>query len=263
MNRDVHDGRWPSALGTPKTVGSRGAVRWVIAGLAVVAGAALAGGIPAEAAPVTVRAGATPTYSTARAPALSIASSQAPVPVREVREYIAVKDAEQAPFTVPHLVQADNYANAEAVIDGKLLPGDPGYVQACLASVQGTSRDPEQGTRISRQMGAALDATGNGCRNLRGRPPGPVWRSSLCTSVPRRCGHTSAAGNLTSVPAVASRRPGQQADLRPVPPDGPLACVCELLAIEHERGAWVGHVLTHPGHPDIDSYLNAAIVIGA
>lgn len=182
MNQDVHDGRWPSALGTPKTVRSRGAVRWVIAGLAVVAGAALAGGIPAEAAPVTVRAGATPTYSTARAPALSIASSQAPVPVREVREYT--------------WSGADNYANAEAVIDGKLLPGDPGYIQACLASVQGTSRDPEQGTRISRQMGAALDATGNSCRNLRGRPPGPVWRSSLCTSVPRRCGHTSAGGNL-------------------------------------------------------------------
>jgi hypothetical protein len=55
--------------------------------------------------------------------------------------------------SVPDLVQADNYANAQAVIDDKLLPGDPGYIQAYLASMQGTSRDPEQGTRISRQMG--------------------------------------------------------------------------------------------------------------
>jgi hypothetical protein len=49
-------------------------------------------------------------------------------------------------------------------------------------------------------------------------------------------------------------------DLRPVPPDGPLACVWELQAIEHERSAWVEHVLTQPGHPDIDGYLNAAIL---
>jgi len=48
MNQDVHDGRWHSALGTPKTVRSRAAVPWVIAGLAVVAGAALAGGDPEQ-----------------------------------------------------------------------------------------------------------------------------------------------------------------------------------------------------------------------
>lgn len=105
----------------------------MIAGLAVVTGAALAGVTPAAAAPVTVRGGAAPTYSTARAPALSIASSQAPLTVREVREYIAMKDAEQAPCTVPDLVQADNYANAQAVIDGKLLPGDPGYDRTMYA----------------------------------------------------------------------------------------------------------------------------------
>ena len=105
----------------------------MIAGLAVVTGAALAGVTPAAAAPVTVRGGAAPTYSTARAPALSIASSQAPLTVREVREYIAMKDAEQAPFTVPDLVQADNHANAQAVIDGKLLPGDPGYDRTMYA----------------------------------------------------------------------------------------------------------------------------------
>ena len=58
MNQDVHDGRWHRALGRPKTVRSRAAVPWVIAGLAVVAGAALAGATTAAAAPVTVGAGA-------------------------------------------------------------------------------------------------------------------------------------------------------------------------------------------------------------
>src|SRR5258707_15760037 len=61
MNQDVHDGRWHSALGTPKTVRWRAVVPWVIAGLAVVAGAALAGATTAAAAPVTVGAGAAPT----------------------------------------------------------------------------------------------------------------------------------------------------------------------------------------------------------
>jgi ABC-type glutathione transport system ATPase component len=50
MNQDVHDGRWHSALGTPKTVRSRAVVPSVIAGLAVVAGAALAGATTAAAA---------------------------------------------------------------------------------------------------------------------------------------------------------------------------------------------------------------------
>ena len=50
-------------------------------------------------------------------------------------------------------------------------------------------------------------------------------------------------------------------DLRPVPPDGPLACVWELLAIEHERAAWVEYVLTQPGRPDLDGYLAASIAI--
>ena len=50
-------------------------------------------------------------------------------------------------------------------------------------------------------------------------------------------------------------------DLSLVPPDGPRACVWELLAIEHERGAWVEHVLTQPGRPDLDSYLAASIAI--
>lgn len=52
-------------------------------------------------------------------------------------------------------------------------------------------------------------------------------------------------------------------DLRPVPPGGPSACVWELLAIEHERSAWVEHVLKQPGRPDLSGYLAASIAIDA
>lgn len=47
--------------------------------------------------------------------------------------------------------------------------------------------------------------------------------------------------------------------LRRVAPDGPTACVWELLAIDHERRAWVEHVLTHPDRPDIEAYLTAGV----
>ena len=46
-------------------------------------------------------------------------------------------------------------------------------------------------------------------------------------------------------------------DLRLVPPDGPAACVWELLAIDQERRAWVNHVLRRPADPDISGYLSA------
>ena len=46
-------------------------------------------------------------------------------------------------------------------------------------------------------------------------------------------------------------------ELRPVPPDGPTACVWELRAIDHERRAWVEHVLRRPAAPDYDGYLHA------
>lgn len=47
-------------------------------------------------------------------------------------------------------------------------------------------------------------------------------------------------------------------DLRPVPPDGPTACVWELQAIDHERRAWVEHVLSRPATPDYTGYLASA-----
>jgi len=50
-------------------------------------------------------------------------------------------------------------------------------------------------------------------------------------------------------------------DLRPVPEDGPTACVWELLAFEHEREAWVEHTLTRPADPDLDAYLAAKLTI--
>lgn len=44
-------------------------------------------------------------------------------------------------------------------------------------------------------------------------------------------------------------------DLRRVPADGPAACVWELLVIDHERRAWVAHVLQRPDDPDLNAYL--------
>lgn len=50
-------------------------------------------------------------------------------------------------------------------------------------------------------------------------------------------------------------------ELSAVPPDGPTACVWELLAIDHERRAWVDHVLTDPVRPDPAAYLAAGLVV--
>jgi hypothetical protein len=52
-------------------------------------------------------------------------------------------------------------------------------------------------------------------------------------------------------------------DLEPVPPDGPTACVWELRAIDHERRAWVDHVLTRPADPDFAGYLTSALTVDA
>jgi hypothetical protein len=52
-------------------------------------------------------------------------------------------------------------------------------------------------------------------------------------------------------------------DLRPVPPDGPTACVWELQAIWHERQAWVGHVLIRPSDPDYAGYLASSLTVEA
>lgn len=49
--------------------------------------------------------------------------------------------------------------------------------------------------------------------------------------------------------------------LAQVGPDGPSGCVWELLAIDHERRAWVRHVLSRPHDPDLDSYLADTLVV--
>lgn len=55
------------------------------------------------------------------------------------------------------------------------------------------------------------------------------------------------------------RAPLGTTDLEAAAADGPTACVWELLAIDHERRAWVAHVLQHPGDPDLDGYLADAV----
>jgi hypothetical protein len=50
-------------------------------------------------------------------------------------------------------------------------------------------------------------------------------------------------------------------DLRRVEPDGPIACVWELLAIDHERQAWVTSILMRPERPDIDGYVASTLTI--
>lgn len=46
-----------------------------------------------------------------------------------------------------------------------------------------------------------------------------------------------------------------------VPPDGPTACVWELLAIDHERRSWVAHVLERPADPDLAGYPAATLTV--
>jgi hypothetical protein len=48
---------------------------------------------------------------------------------------------------------------------------------------------------------------------------------------------------------------------RRVPPDGPTACVWELLAIDYERRSWVTHVLERPADPDLAGYLAATLTV--
>ncbi|MEV0430930.1 nuclear transport factor 2 family protein [Micromonospora sp. NPDC050495] len=52
-------------------------------------------------------------------------------------------------------------------------------------------------------------------------------------------------------------------DFQRVPSGGPTACVWELLAINHERQAWVEHVLRRPADPDVAAYLAATVQIPA
>jgi hypothetical protein len=46
------------------------------------------------------------------------------------------------------------------------------------------------------------------------------------------------------------------ADFTPVPPGEPAACVWELAVIDHERRAWIRHVLASPQSPDLSGYLD-------
>jgi hypothetical protein len=46
-----------------------------------------------------------------------------------------------------------------------------------------------------------------------------------------------------------------------VPPDGPTACVWELLAIDHERRSWVARILQRPADPDLAGYLDSTLTI--
>jgi hypothetical protein len=44
-------------------------------------------------------------------------------------------------------------------------------------------------------------------------------------------------------------------------PHGPIACVWELLAIDHERRSWVAHVLQRPSDPDLAGYLASTLTV--
>lgn len=48
---------------------------------------------------------------------------------------------------------------------------------------------------------------------------------------------------------------------RRVPPEGPTACVWELLAIDQERRSWVAHVLARPADPDLAGYLASTLTV--
>ncbi len=51
--------------------------------------------------------------------------------------------------------------------------------------------------------------------------------------------------------------------LESAPADGTAACVWELRVIQHERDAWVRHVLARPSEPDLEAYLADSIVLEA
>jgi hypothetical protein len=48
-------------------------------------------------------------------------------------------------------------------------------------------------------------------------------------------------------------------DLRARRPGDPIACAWDLSVIAHERAAWVEHVLSRHGDPDLDGYLAAQL----
>lgn len=58
------------------------------------------------------------------------------------------------------------------------------------------------------------------------------------------------------------RAPLGTTDLLGAAADSLTACVWELLAIDHERRAWIAHVLQRPDSPDFDAYLTQAFTAG-
>jgi hypothetical protein len=49
--------------------------------------------------------------------------------------------------------------------------------------------------------------------------------------------------------------PGDASALVPAPPDHAITCVWELAVCSFERTQWVRHILTNPGGPSIEAYL--------
>ncbi len=49
--------------------------------------------------------------------------------------------------------------------------------------------------------------------------------------------------------------PGRPGQLRAATPAEPIACIWDLSVIEHERKAWIRHVLVSPAEADADGYL--------
>lgn len=45
-------------------------------------------------------------------------------------------------------------------------------------------------------------------------------------------------------------------ELEATPPNGPKACVWDLAVVDHERDAWVDHVLRNHEDPDVEGYLD-------
>lgn len=54
----------------------------------------------------------------------------------------------------------------------------------------------------------------------------------------------------------AFRSSSGAAEFTAVPPGEPAACVWELAVIDHERRAWIRHVLAAPDSPDFSAYLD-------
>lgn len=50
-------------------------------------------------------------------------------------------------------------------------------------------------------------------------------------------------------------------EIKPSTHKNGLLCVWELEVFKHERDAWISHILSQPGSPDFESYLNDNLTI--